>query len=192
MWCQQHVWIKHPSYLPPKNNNLASITGKSTSVATLGYSTMCQGTWGKSHPPVCQVLDIHTLVPAVDPASACELAPAPVSYGPGAPGECRVIPSPTDERAFFVEAQLSSREVSEHCWEKKNYKFRHIGFSKRNSLTFSPSLFFWGSTVRCQDRTSQPMVSLAGGGGENVSEWMISQLCRALPKWPFTFASSRV
>lgn len=53
----------------------------------MGSSTTSQGIQEQSHPPGHQVIDMQTLVPAVDPAVASEPAPAPLGHDPGAPGK---------------------------------------------------------------------------------------------------------
>ena len=71
-----------------------------------------------------QVLDTQTSVPAEDPAVACELTPAPLSHGAGAPGKHCLRQSSMDKRAF-VEVQVCREEVPPHCGSKK-YEFGYI------------------------------------------------------------------
>ena len=52
-----------------------------------------------------RVIGIQTSVPAVVPAVAYELSPAPLGFGPGVPGEHCLRQSPIDERAL-VEVQI--------------------------------------------------------------------------------------
>lgn len=60
---------------------------QSTFVGAVGSSTICQGAWKASCPPICQVIGIQTLLPAVDPEIHHELAPAPLGHGLGASEE---------------------------------------------------------------------------------------------------------
>ena len=60
---------------------------KSAFVGAVGSSTIHQGAWEESYPPVCQVIGVQTLIPAVDPALACEAALDPLGHNPGGPGE---------------------------------------------------------------------------------------------------------
>lgn len=55
------------------------------SVGAVGSSTICHGPLEESHPPMHQVIGIHTL--AVDPAVAHKLAPDLLNHSPGVPGE---------------------------------------------------------------------------------------------------------
>ena len=65
-----------------------------------------------------QVIFIHTLVLAVDPAVPCKLALI-LQRGLGAPGEHRVRPK--DESAF-VEVQEPCSVLPAYCWRKKKKK----------------------------------------------------------------------
>lgn len=82
-------------------------------VGSVGSSTICQGAQEEPCPPMHQVIGIQTLVLAVGPAVACELAPAPLSHSLGNPGEHCFRQSSIDERTS-VEVQVSSGEVSAH------------------------------------------------------------------------------
>lgn len=53
------------------------------SVRSVGYSTICQGVQEESHPPEHWVIGTQTLVLMVDPAVACEPAPALLCLRPG-------------------------------------------------------------------------------------------------------------
>lgn len=60
-----------------------------------------------------QLVDVQTLVMAVDPEVVCELTPTPLSHGPRTPGEHQIKQLPMDKRAF-LEVQEFSREVVSH------------------------------------------------------------------------------
>lgn len=96
----------HP---PFSNNSLASNHSKSASVGTVGSSTIEQGTQKESHPPMCPVIGIHTLVP-MDPEVAHEPALAPLGHSLWAPGEHHLRQSPT-YKGTFVKSRFPKEKL---------------------------------------------------------------------------------
>lgn len=75
---------------------------------------------------MCQVTNIQTSVPAMNPGVAHELALAPLDYGLEAPGKQHLRQSSMNKRPI-VEVHISMREMPTHQWSKKIYNFGRIG-----------------------------------------------------------------
>ena len=73
---------------------------KSTLVGAVGSSTWYLRAQEKYCPPICQIIAIQSLVPAVDPEMHHELTPAPLGHCLGAPG-AQAIKEKIDELSFI-------------------------------------------------------------------------------------------
>lgn len=81
-------------------------------VGAVVYTTKLQGNWEQSHLSVHLVIGIQTSVPAVDPAVAHELSPAPLGCGLGIPGEHCLIQSSTHKTAFGVGPEKDFQHIT--------------------------------------------------------------------------------
>lgn len=75
------------------------------------------GSWQKSHKPVCQVINIQTLDAAVDHEVTCELTPAPLVHDLGNPGK-----NDLENHLWMWESLWKSKIPTE--------KFQHIAGEK--------------------------------------------------------------
>ena len=100
-----------------------------------------------------------------------------------------------DKQAFVEVQVLRGQSALHRCW--KNFKTinKHTNTSLdvlesvRNILILLTSPFPKGRTVRCQVKSSQPVISSAG---ESESMWVsvqLPQLCGTLPKRPIFLSS---
>lgn len=84
----------------------------------VGSSTIHQGAWEESCPPLHQEIGRQTSVTAVDPAEAAELALASLSLSPGAPEN-----SDLDDHSWMREPLMKFRFPEEKFqlhWSKKD------------------------------------------------------------------------